>query len=149
MSVQTSYPDTPVIGFQGMLAEQFSLRQVDSGIAESAAIALGQVVTNVGSSSDAQYEAVANQAAATGVAIYQGSSEFASLEYAVGESFPVLSKGRYYAVAGEAIAVGDSIAQTTSDLKMSNTEEVTTSLFFGTAKSSAALDGIFIVEVSF
>lgn len=149
MSVQTSYPDTPVIGFQGMLAEQFSLRQVDSGLAAGSVIPLGRCVTNVGTSSDAQYVVAINTGAVTGVAIYQGSSEFASLEYALGESFPVLSKGRYYAVAGEAIAIGDSVAQTTADLKMSNTEEATTTLFFGKAITSAALDGIFIVEVSF
>jgi hypothetical protein len=150
MSVQTAYPDTPAIGFEGMLAEQFALRLVQSGLVETAAVPLGKAVTNVGTSSDAQYVAAVNTGAVVGVAIFEGSKEFSpTAEYAVGEAFPVLSKGRYYAVAGEAIAVGDQVAQTTADLKMSNTEEATTTLFFGKAITSAALDGLFIVEVSF
>ena len=148
MSVQTAYPDTPVVGFNGMLAQQFSLRQVDSGLVETAAIALGRAVSP--GTLDGQYIATVPDAAVSGVAIYQGASEFAVLEYAVGEAFPVLSKGRYWAIANAALAVNAVVAYDPATGKVGAVVGATTTLAFGKAITSSAADAdLIIIEVDF
>ena len=49
MSGQTTYEDTPAIGFSGLLAEPFSLSQIDSGlVGDVGGIALGVAVRGDG-----------------------------------------------------------------------------------------------------
>jgi len=67
-----------------------------------------------------------------------------------GEAVPVLSKGRYYAVANAALAVGDEIAYDPATGKVGAVVGATTTLSFGVAKTSAGADGdLLIVEVKF
>ena len=151
MVAQLTYDETPVIGYNGMLAQQFSLRQVDSGLVETAAIGLGVAV--VPGTADGQYVAAAADEAVSGIAIYEGASETAkdgTFEYDVKDSFPVLSKGRYYATANGALAIDAAIAYDPATGKVGAVSGGTTTLAFGKAITSSAADGdLIIVEVDF
>ena len=46
MSAQLTYPQSPAIGFQGMIAQNFAVKQIDSGLVETAALGLGYAVVN-------------------------------------------------------------------------------------------------------
>jgi hypothetical protein len=148
MSVQTAYPDTPVVGFNGMLAQQFSLRQVDSGLVETGPTVLGQAVSP--GTLDGQYINAVADGVVSGVAIYQGASEFPTAQYLDKEAFPVLSKGRYWATANGALAVGAVIAYDPATFKVGAVVGATTTLAFGKAITSSAADtDLIIVEVDF
>lgn len=149
MSVQTTYSDTPAIAFAGMLAEQFSLRQIDSGIAEGA-LALGQAVKD--GSSDAQYVPAAADDAVTGIAVFSSDIEqddAGAVTYADKAQVPVLKLGRYYATANGALAKGASVAYDPNDGKVGAVVGATTTLAFGKAVTASAADGdLIIVELN-
>jgi hypothetical protein len=150
MTVQTTYDQTPAIGFNGMLAEQFSLRQVDSGLAEGGALGLAVAVKR--GTTDNQYVAAAADEAVEGVVIYSHHEENpgGDFEYPEKSAVPVLSKGRYYGVANAAIAVGAALAYDPATGKVGAVVGTTTTLAFATAKTSAGADGdLLIVEVNF
>ena len=148
MSVQTTYPDTPAVGYNGMLAQQFSLRQVDSGLVETGPTVLGQAVSP--GTADGQYINAVADGVVSGVAIYQGASEFPSLQYEDKEAFPVLSKGRYWATANGALAINAAIAYDPATFKVGAVVGTVTTLAFGKAITSSAADGdLIIVEVDF
>ena len=150
MVAQTTYEDTPVIGFNGMLAEQFSLRQVDSGLAQGALL-LGVAVKP--GTADGQYIPCIADDGVTGVVLYEGGTvenQSGDFTYADKAPFPVLSKGRYYAVANAAVAVGAVIAYDPATRKVGAVVGATTTLAFGKAITSAAADAdLIIVEVDF
>ena len=143
---------TPAIGFEGMLAEQFSLRQIDSGLnATGDNLGLGRVVKPSGVK-DGEYILCVPDDAVTGVVIYSAARENQSGDfvYADKSAFPVLSKGRYYAVANAALAVGAVIAYDPTTGKVGAVVGATTTLAFGKAITSAAADDdLLIVEVDF
>lgn len=149
MTAQTSYGETPEIGFAGMLAQQFSLRQVDSGIAEGNLDLARAVKTG---SSDGQYVAAGADEAVTGVVIYSGSSENQSgaFQYLDKAQLPVLSKGRFYAIAAGLTVIGDELAQVVADRRVGPVAAGLTTLAFGYAKTSASSAGeLIVVEVAF
>lgn len=146
MTVQTTYNESPAIAFNGMLAQSFSLRQVDSGIVETAEIGLGVAVK--AGSSDGQVVACGSNDAVKAISLYSGQIE-ASV-YGVKDQLPLLSKGRYYATANGPLTVGDEIAFDPATGKVGDVSAGVTTLAFGSAHSSAAADGdLFVVEVSF
>lgn len=151
MTVQTTYDQTPAIGFNGMLAEQFSLSQVDSGLVESGPFTLGLAVKR--GSTDNQYVACVADDAVEGAVIFsyhQENQPDGTFVYKDEAAVPVLTKGRYYAVANAAIAVGAAIAYDPATEKVGAVVGATTTLAFATAKTSAGADGdLLIVEVNF
>jgi len=149
MSVQTTYADTPAVGFNGMLAEQFSLRQIDSGIAEGE---LGLGVAVVAGTSGEQVVAAAADAAVMGIVIYGTTEENQSGDFTYPDKsqLPVLSKGRYWAIANGALAIGAEAAYDPATGKVGAVSGGVTTLAFGVAKSASAADGdLIIVEVNF
>ena len=244
MSVQTTYGDTPVIGFNGMLAQEFSLRQVDSGLAESA-IVIGAAVK--AGTSDGQYVPAAATDTVLGIAIYNtakerpesaaskvlqwdadfvtsnsitleidgaaiagspvvfsgdqattlalvlaainaeaaysavaqglngvlvtsitttafslsstvtlGASqavaseiEVSSLIYFAKDSFPVLAKGRYYAVANAAIAINAAVGYDPVLQRVGAAGGLTTAAFGKAITSAAAAGDLLVIEVTF
>lgn len=150
MTVQTSYEDNPAIAFNGMLAEQFSLRQIESGLVEGSTFLLGQAVKP--GTADGQYVAALADDAVAGIVIYSGSSENQSddFKYEEKDQIPVLSKGRYYATANAALAIGDVIAFDPVTGKVGLVVGATTTLAFGKAITSSSADGdLLIIEVDF
>lgn len=150
MSAQTTYNQSPAIGFQGMIAENFtSPKQIDSGLVETAAIGLGHAVSK--GTADNQYvKAVANGVVA-GVAIYVSGSEQAadgSITFAVKSQLPVMKKGRFMAIANDAIAKGTAVAFDPATNKWGAVVTDTTTLAGGKAVTSSGADGDLItVEV--
>lgn len=146
MSVQTTYSGDMVKGFKGMLAEQFSMRQVDSGLVETAALGLGVALKE--GSADGQYVAAAADDAVLGISLYEPTRELASggsYEYAVKEQMPVLKKGRVWMVAGAALAVGRAVGFNPSTGKVQAVSGGTTTLAMGVAVTSSGADGDLIV----
>jgi hypothetical protein len=146
MSVQTTYSADMVKGFKGMLAEQFSMRQVDSGLVETAAVGLG--VALAAGSADGQYVAAAADAAVLGISLYEPTRELASggsYEYAVKEEMPVLKKGRIWMIANGALAVGAEVAYDPATGKVGAVSAGVTTLAMGVAVSSSSADGDLIV----
>ena len=151
MSAQTTYNQTPAIGFQGMIAENFyGAKQIDSGLVETAALGLG-VALGFGTA-DNQYVAAAADEAVKGVSIYVSGSEQAAdgtVEFAVNSQLPVMKKGRFYAVANAAVAKGASVAFDPATKKWGAVVGGTTTLAGGVAQTSAAADGdLIVVEVN-
>ncbi len=151
MSGQTTYDDTPAIGFQGMLGEPFSLSQVDSGIVETAAMPLG-IAVKPGSATGLFVACVATDAV-YGVSVFAHSpqeNQTGDFAYDVESQFPVLSKGRYWAIADGAIAIGADVAQVIASEKVSTTVGASSTLAFAKAVSASAADGdLIMVEVYF
>lgn len=150
MSAQTTYNQSPAIGFQGMMSEGFyGVKQIDSGLVEAAAIGLGVALIN--GTADNQYKEAVADAAAVGVSIYVSGSEQAAdgtIEYGVKEQLPVMRKGRFYAVANAAIAKGADVAFDPATKKWGAVVGGTTTLAVGKAIKTAGADGdIFAVEI--
>ena len=149
MSAQTSYDQTPVIGFNGMLAEQFSLRQIDSGLVEGGNLGLGVAMKR--GSSDGQYVPCVADDAVEGVSIFSHAREKqadGSFVYEDKTQFPLLHKGRYYAVANAAIAAEADVGYDPATGKVGAVVGATTTLAFGKAKTSAGADGdLLIIEL--
>ena len=148
MVAQTTYEDTPEIGFAGMLAQEFSLRQVDSGLAEGN-LDLARAVKP--GSTDGQYVAAAADDAVTGVVIYSGSSEnqSGSFQYLDKDQFPLLAKGRFYAIAAGLTVVGDVLAQVVADRRMGPEAGGLTTLAFAKAITSGSAGELIVVECDF
>jgi hypothetical protein len=148
MSGQTSYADTPDIGFMGMIAEHFSNRQIDSGLAALPILA-GAPVKDVAGSDD-QYVTGTTTAAVTGVAVYEPNQEHESGDYSypVNGQFPVMREGRLYVVAGGAILKGADVGYNPTTKKYSSTIGASTTLKVGKAHTKAAADGdVFIMAI--
>jgi len=149
MSAQTSYSQTPAIGFNGMLAEQFSVRQIDSGIVENGPLALGVAMKR--GSTDAQYVPCVADDAVEGISIFSEAREKqadGTFVYPDEAQFPLLHKGRYYAIANAAIAAEASVAYDPATGKVGAVVGATTTLAFGKAKTSAGADGdLLIIEL--
>lgn len=149
MSVQTTYDQTPAIGFNGMLAEQFSQRQIDTGIVESGPFALGLAVKR--GTTDQQYEACVADDDVEGIALFSHGAEKqtdGTFEYEDEHSFPVLTEGRYYAIANAALAVGAAVAYDPATGKVGAVSGGVTTTAFGVAKTTAAADGdLLIIQI--
>lgn len=152
MSGQTSYEETPAIGFAGMLAEPFSLQQIDSGLVEDAAgLKLG-VAVKPGTAKDQYVPCVADDVV-TGVVVFAHTpqeNQSGDFTYEDKTQFPVLSKGRYWATANAALAKGAAIAFDPATSKVGAVVATTTTLAFGKAITASAADGdLIMVEVDF
>ena len=151
MSAQISYGQTPVVAFQGMIAQEFSLRQIDSGLVETAALGLGIAVKP--GTADGQYVAAAADDAVIGVSVYalqDVESQSDPFEYAVNVQFPFMNKGRYWATANAALAREAAVAFDPATGKVGAVSGGVTTLVFGIAKTIAAADGdLVLVEVNF
>lgn len=151
MSGQTTYEAAPPKGFLGLLAEPFSLNQVDSGLnAIGGDLGLGRAMKP--GTNDGEYVLCVADDAVTGITIFAHHNENQSgaVSYADKQAFPLLSKGRYWAVANAAVAVGDELGWVPADAKVGAVVGATTTLAFGVAKTSSAADGdLIIVEVNF
>ena len=146
--MQLTYSETPEIGFPGLVAQPFSLRQIDSALAEGA-IGLGTGVS-VGTA-DGQYIPSVADGTVAGIAVYDGAKENiadAAFVYADKEQFPLLNKGRYYATANAALAIGAVLGYDPATGKVGAVVGATTTLAFGKAVTSAAADGdLLVVEL--
>ena len=152
MSGQTTYTDTPAIGFSGLLAEPFSLNQIDSGLVEEAAgIVLGSCV-KPGTDKD-QYVPVVADDAVYGMAVFAHTpqeNQSGTFTYEDKTQFPVLSKGRAWATANGVLAKSAVVAYDPADGKVGAVVGATTTLAFGVAFTASAADGdLIIVEVDF
>ena len=112
MAVQLSYGETPVVGYKGMLAEQFSSRQIDSYLAVSpvADVGGGQGVER--GNLDGQAKQLAAVGNWFGVSVTQyGDRENQSGEivYPEGSAFPVMIQGRIWVESGAAVAAGEEV----------------------------------------
>lgn len=148
MTVQTSYDQNPAIGFTGMLAESFSLTQIDSRLAEGD-IALGVALKR--GSSDVQAAPCVADDAVDGIAVFSYGKEKesdGSYQYNDESQLPMLYKGRYYAEANNAIAYNAAVAYDPATGKVGAVSGGVTTLAFGTAKTTSGADGdIIIVEL--
>ena len=109
MSAQSTYDETPAIAQVGQIAEQFSQRQVDSGVAEGA-ITLGDAVsrgTNAG-----QYQQLTGAATnVRGVMIGSTGADQAvpaagaTLAAADEDPVSVMVRGRVWVKAGGAVVI--------------------------------------------
>lgn len=146
MSAQLTYPQSPAIGFQGMIAQNFAVKQIDSGLVETAALGLGYAVVN--GTADNQYVKAAADEAVAGVVVHVSGREQAadgSVTFAVGEAVPVMKKGRFFGVANGAIAKGTTVAFDPATNKFGPVVGTTTTLAVGGAHTSSAADGDLIV----
>lgn len=117
MVVQTSYPETPAKAFVGMLAEQFSMRQLDSYFAEgSSGLMAGQAVER-GTDPEKQVIQLATAANFMGVTV-QATQDLETVGedkplYSEKEILPVMDDGRIWVYSGAAVAVGDEVVPST------------------------------------
>ena len=109
MTVQTTYGETPAVAFAGMLAEDFSVRQVDSFLADGA-VPVGYAVKRGSTATEAAVLTAASDVV-VGIALAASYIENASgaLTYADNTSLPVISKGRVWVTVGETVAINDSV----------------------------------------
>ena len=152
MSAQTTYDQTPAVGFSGMLAEQFSQRQVDSYIAEG--------VVHFGDAVERGTNQTENMQSATiltdislfiGVALYSIHQERVTgnsgIPYKDESEIPVMARGRIYATAGAAVVVGAEVVPSLG----AATKFITgagTSTTKAYARTAAGADGdVFIIEL--
>lgn len=150
MVAQLTYEETPAIGFNGMLAQEFALRQVDSGLVENVTISLGAAVKY--GTADGQYLGALVDEAVVGVVLFSGSSEKqadGAFVYSQKDQFPVLSKGRYYAVALGTTVIGDELAYYPATKDVGPVSAGNSTLAFAKAMSSGSAGDIILVEVSF
>lgn len=151
MSAQTSYSQTPVVAFNGMIAQEFSLRQIDSGLAEGAAVGLG-VAMKPGTGLD-QYVAAEADDAVTGATVFATQdveSQTDPFEYLEDTSFPLMVKGRYWAVANAALAKNAVVAYDPATSKVGPVSGgVTTLAFAKVITAAAADDDLVLIEVDF
>jgi len=141
MAVQTSYGETPVIGYKGMLAEQFSSRQIDSYLATSpvADVGGGQGVER--GALDGQAKQLAAVGNWLGVSVTQyGDRENASGEiiYPAGHAFPVMIQGRLWVESGAAVAIGEEVVPNINALADEFSPGTSTGFVRAYAKTSAA-----------
>ena len=146
MSVQTSYAQTPAIAFNGMLAEPFSLRQVDTGtVSSAAAISLGSPVVFDGD----EYATAGTQEQVKGIAIFNNSDveqlTDSTFEYAAETLLPVLKKGRFYGIADGAIAKGATVAWVVASGKWSTTIDANSTYGACVVVEASAADGDLIL----
>lgn len=152
MSAQTTYDQTPAVGFVGMLAEQFSARQVDSGLAFNGIVKPGYPVKPGFDGEPGKFERVDAGDAPYGIAIFSHHKEKeadGTFVYQEKEQFPILRKGRVYLEASKAIPIGADVNWVISSEKVTDAAPGGTStLNFGKAITAAAADGdLIIVEV--
>ena len=110
MVAQLTYDADPVLGFSGMLSQNFNQpKMVESRIAETA-ILYGAPV-EAGTNPD-QVVPLATTTDFAGVAIFAHTQE-SSTQYDAGKSLPMMTSGRVWVIAGGAVAIG---AQVTAQL---------------------------------
>ena len=151
MVVQTSYPETPARGFQGMLAETFSKAQKDSYVGEGA-LEFGQAVVR-GTDPEKQVKTIVGEVDISGfmgitLAVLQDIETAGSTRasYADKQMVSVIDDGRIYVTASAAVAVGAEVVPNIADTKFA--PGTGTSKHKCYARSAAAADGdVFIVEV--
>jgi hypothetical protein len=152
MSGQTTYEDTPAIGFPGLLAEPFSLNQVDSGLVEApAGIVAGTAVAP--GTAEGQYIPAVADGAVYGVTAFAHTpqeNQDGNFTYEDKTQFPVLSKGRIWMTANAAIAKGTVLGYDPATGKVGPVVGTVTTLAFATAQTAAAADGdLIMIEVDF
>jgi hypothetical protein len=114
MVVQLTYDQTPAVAYAGMLAEEFSERQVDSYLAVSpvADLVAGQAVER-GADPEAQCKQLASLIGWFGVALasYQDQEVpgGGSITYVDGSSVPVMYRGRIWVLASAAVTLGAEV----------------------------------------
>ena len=151
MSAQDSYDETPVVAYKGMLAEQFSSRQIDSYLAVSpvADVGGGQAVER--GNLDGQAKQLASVGNWLGVSVTQyGDRENQSGEiiYPEGHAFPVMIQGRIWVESGAAVAVGDQVIPGINALADEFSPGVSTSFVQAFARTAAAgANELFMIEL--
>lgn len=117
--------------------------------APSGSLVLGAPLVN--GTEDAQYKVAADDTDPVGVAIYVSGSEQAYstgvINYADKVSFPIMKKGRFYGVAGSALAKGASVSYHVANGKYVADGAGTTNAFVTTVTSSAADGDIIVLEI--
>lgn len=112
MSAQLTYNQTPDIGLPGMIAEQFSQRQINSYLAEGGDIAFGQAV-EAGTDPATQAIQLATLANFFGVTVEATGTPkpFAGGEavYRDETMMAVMQRGRIYVVADDPVTVGAEV----------------------------------------
>ena len=151
MVVQTSYPETPAKAFNGMLAEQFSMRQLDSYFVEgSSGLMAGQAVER-GSDPEKQVVQLATLANFIGVTV-QALQDLETVGtdkplYSEKEIAPVMDDGRIWVYAGEAVAVGAEVIPTTGADTRFNAGTGTSNHKCYARSATQAADELLLIEV--
>lgn len=112
MSVQTTYGITPAVAYPGMLAEQFSERQVDSFLAENNIVAGRAVMRGTDPTAQVlQLSTSVDNLYGVAVAAIQDNevAEGGSITYNAEASVPVMYRGRIWVLSSAAVAVDDQV----------------------------------------
>jgi len=141
MVAQLTYGETPVVAYKGMLAEQFSSRQIDSYLSTSpvADVGGGQGVER--GNLDGQAKQLAAVGNWLGVSVTEyGDRENASGEiiYPAGSAFPVMIQGRIWVESGAAVAIGEQVVPGINALADEFSPGTSTGFVQAFAKTSAA-----------
>ena len=152
MSVQTTYGVTPAVAYLGMLAEQFSQRQIDSFLTEDVIIAGRAVERGTDPATQVlQLSSAATAVYGVSVASYENieTPEGALITYAAKSSIAVMERGRIWVHAGAAVAVG---AEVTPGLDVLSSQWSTGANLLGLnrafARSAAAAQGdLLLIEL--
>jgi hypothetical protein len=112
MTVQLTYTDKAAVAYPGMLSQPFSNPlQIDSRFVETAAVVAGQAA-EAGSDAAKQIVGLASLANWSGVVFASQTVESqadGSLSYAPLGAASLVTKGKIFVVASEAVAVGDQV----------------------------------------
>lgn len=151
MSVQTTYDQTPAVAYPGMLAQEFSNRQIDSYLVEGTTIVGGQAV-ELGTDKEKQVIQLATAANFYGVAlsVYENKEKTNStIEFADKEMAAIMSEGRVWVQASAAVAVGVEVIPGTGANSGKWAAGTGTGLRRAFARSVAAADGdLLLIELS-
>lgn len=150
MTVQTTYNSNTAIGIPGMIAEQFSQRQIDTSLAENTSIGFGQAV-EPGTDPATQSIRLATLANFSGVVVEATATPkpFAGGDavYAENRLMPVMRRGRIYVTAGGAVDVGDEVVPSLGN-NTKFTAGAGIALTKAYARTAAGADGdIFMIEL--
>lgn len=147
--VQLTYNETPAIGFAGMLAEEFSQRQINTYLAEGSDIPFGDAV-EVGTDPATQAVALTAIIDLIGVVVASISVEQnadGTIDYKEKTSMPVMQRGRVYVTADDAVDVGEEVVPSTG-ANTKWTPGTGTSVIRAYARTAAGADGdIFMIEL--
>lgn len=143
MSAQTTYNETPSAAFEGMIAQSFSLSQIDSGLVSGSSILLGQPVSSAGS--EDTYYTTSTEEQVHGIAVYKPDGiekqPDGSFEYSVNQQFPVMKKGRFWGKVAGNYSMGTEVAWVEGTSKWSTTIDAASTYRAARVVSGATADG--------
>ena len=150
MSVQTTYAQTPAVAYPGMIAQEFSNRQIDSFKVEGTTIVGGQAV-ELGTDPEGQAKQLATAANVYGVAVssYENKEKTNStIEFADNEMVAVMQQGRIWVQASALTAANVEVVPGTGSSSGKWAAGTGTGLRRAISKTAAAADGdLMLIEL--